>query len=169
MLPSFGTILYATGLGPRAAEVFRYAMLLAQAHGGRIVLVHALEPLGSTGKTMVEHYLSEEERRRFEADGRARVLASIRGRLEAFCEDGCSTPEDRGRISEIRVVHGRPADVILRAAEEVGADVIVMGTHAHSVLGEVLLGSTAHRVTQRSAVPVLLVRSGRAAERAGSA
>jgi nucleotide-binding universal stress UspA family protein len=47
---------------------------------------------------------------------------------------------------------------ILRAADEVDADLIVMGTHGRSGLDRLLCGSVAESVLQRSRRPVLVVR-----------
>jgi nucleotide-binding universal stress UspA family protein len=38
------------------------------------------------------------------------------------------------------------------------AGLIVVGSHGHSVLGGLLIGSVAHKLTQLSACPVLVVR-----------
>jgi len=43
------------------------------------------------------------------------------------------------------------------AADEAGADVIVVGTHRQGVLGRLLLGSTASRCLRISPIPVLMV------------
>jgi nucleotide-binding universal stress UspA family protein len=55
-------------------------------------------------------------------------------------------------VSAIVVHAGRPGDAIPRQAQDKGADLIVMGTCSHG-----LLGSTAVRVVQSSRVPVLVV------------
>jgi nucleotide-binding universal stress UspA family protein len=47
--------------------------------------------------------------------------------------------------------------VIPAQATDKGADLIVMGTCSHRLLGHGLLGSTAQRVIQRSDVPVMVV------------
>mgnify|MGYP002146810237 CR=1 FL=1 len=39
------------------------------------------------------------------------------------------------------------------------ADVIVMGSRGHSTIGELLLGSVAHKVTMKADIPVMLVPS----------
>jgi nucleotide-binding universal stress UspA family protein len=53
---------------------------------------------------------------------------------------------------------GAPGEEIVRVARKRKADMIVMGTHGHGVLGRALLGSVAQRVITDSEVPVLLVK-----------
>jgi nucleotide-binding universal stress UspA family protein len=53
---------------------------------------------------------------------------------------------------------GSPGDVIAELASEGGFDLVVMGTHGHSSLGNMVLGSVANRVVAQCKVPVLLIR-----------
>lgn len=53
---------------------------------------------------------------------------------------------------------GHPGDTIAKLAEEGQFDLIVMGSHGHSALANLVLGSVANRVLANSKVPVLLVR-----------
>ena len=53
---------------------------------------------------------------------------------------------------------GTPHNEIARVAQELGADLIIIGTHGHTGLTRVLLGSTAERVVRHAACPVLVVR-----------
>ncbi|WP_256300744.1 universal stress protein [Haloarchaeobius salinus] len=55
------------------------------------------------------------------------------------------------------VRRGRPDDQILAAADEVGADMIVLGRTGSSGLADRVLGGTADRVVRRSKRPVLLI------------
>jgi nucleotide-binding universal stress UspA family protein len=55
-------------------------------------------------------------------------------------------------------VGGHAAEVIAKLAETEKYDLIVMGTHGHSSLGNVILGSVATGVLARCKVPVLLIR-----------
>jgi len=60
----------------------------------------------------------------------------------------------------IRTLHavGHAAEGIAALAESEKFDLIVMGTHGHSSLGNVILGSVASGVLARCKVPVLLIR-----------
>ncbi len=53
---------------------------------------------------------------------------------------------------------GNAVDAIIAAVEDKRTDLIVMGTHGHSSLLNVVLGSVATGVLSRCKVPVLLVR-----------
>lgn len=53
--------------------------------------------------------------------------------------------------------HGHAAEAIAAHAESTKADLIVMGTHGHSALGNTILGSVATGVLARSKVPMLLI------------
>jgi nucleotide-binding universal stress UspA family protein len=53
---------------------------------------------------------------------------------------------------------GPVAETIVQKARELSADAIVMGTHGHSGLARILLGSVASKVLHLSEVPVTLVK-----------
>lgn len=53
---------------------------------------------------------------------------------------------------------GMPAQVIAAHAEAEGTDLIVMGTHGHGALGNLVMGSVATKVLARCQTPVLLIR-----------
>ena len=57
-----------------------------------------------------------------------------------------------------RWVVGFASDEIVAAARREKADVIVMGTHGHGLIGRALMGSVAQKVIVASEVPVLLVK-----------
>lgn len=53
---------------------------------------------------------------------------------------------------------GHPGDVIAKCAQEGKFDLVVMGSHGHGALANLVLGSVANRVLACSTVPVLIVR-----------
>ena len=64
----------------------------------------------------------------------------------------------RGRPALYGVAEGLPFTEILRVAREKDIDLIVMGTHGHTGLAHVFLGSVADKVVRRAPCPVLTVR-----------
>jgi nucleotide-binding universal stress UspA family protein len=61
---------------------------------------------------------------------------------------------------EERVEYGEPAEKIVEVAIEIGANLIVMGTHGRTGLDRVLMGSVAQSVLRGAPCPVLLVKDG---------
>ena len=53
---------------------------------------------------------------------------------------------------------GQPAAEVLKAAKREKAQLLVMGTHGHGLLGRALMGSVAQNVLTGSDIPVLLVK-----------
>ena len=74
-------------------------------------------------------------------------------------EEATADGEDQAFVTdEILIKNGDPAEIIIQTAKEQKCDLIVMGTHGHGGLTDVLIGSTAKRVVRQSAIPVLVIR-----------
>lgn len=56
------------------------------------------------------------------------------------------------------VAEGTPFEEIVRFARDKDIDLIVMGTHGHTGLAHLFLGSVAEKVVRRAPCPVLTVR-----------
>ncbi len=57
----------------------------------------------------------------------------------------------------VHIRDGNPAAEIVRAAQELASDLIVMGTHGRTGLSHLLMGSVAEQVIRQSKVPVVAV------------
>lgn len=88
--------------------------------------------------------------------GLASALTSERAKTEAQ-KLARLVKDEIGVALEVKVGLGDPADVVARAAEELGASLIVMGTRGRTGLAHLLLGSTTERTLRRAHVPVLCV------------
>jgi nucleotide-binding universal stress UspA family protein len=76
--------------------------------------------------------------------------------LRRFCTDTLEQTGPAARTVEYVVVSGKPAPEILRVAREVGAELIVMGSHGRSGVRKMFFGSTTERVLRETQVPVLI-------------
>ena len=59
---------------------------------------------------------------------------------------------------DILIKNGVPAETIVETAKEQNCDLIVMGTHGHGAITDVLICSTAKWVVRQSLIPVLVIR-----------
>ncbi len=64
----------------------------------------------------------------------------------------------KGAIVKIVVGAGRAAEEILKATDEIKADLVVMSTHGRSGLSRWAFGSVADRVLRAGKTPLLMVR-----------
>ena len=54
-------------------------------------------------------------------------------------------------------VQGSTAETIVRKATEIDADLIVVGSHGHGAMYQLLVGSVSEAVLRQSEIPVLVV------------
>lgn len=103
----------------------------------------------------------------------ARATEEVLGEGRAAAAEYLEAHADRLRRRGLEVttaveVDHQPANGILREADAVGADFIVMATHGYRGIRRALLGSTADKVLRASNLPLLLYRPADVPRRAAS-
>jgi nucleotide-binding universal stress UspA family protein len=74
--------------------------------------------------------------------------------------------KNEGVEAEAALRHGPPVATILDEALRTNADYVVMGSHGHGALYNLLVGGTASGVIQKSPCPVVIVPTQKAVARA---
>lgn len=79
---------------------------------------------------------------------------------KGFLEDSKKSAESKGVTLKYEILEGNPASAIVDFSQSPknNVDLIVMGSRGMSGLKESFLGSVSHHVTQKSKVPVLVVK-----------
>ena len=158
MLPTIQRILYATDLGEHTRPVFHFALSLAKQYQAKITMLHTLEPLGTTGMALLESYIPHEKAEQIHQNAIADVKRQMQQRAGEFCQEELGESiEDSELINDVVVAEGHSAQTIVDYAKQHDMQLIVMGTHTYSRFSEMMLGSTARKVTQLSSIPVLIV------------
>jgi len=141
------SVLAATDLSDVGARALQHAAWVAAHWDCALHVIHALdEPFE---ERLAAELASHEVRR--ERSGRDAVEA--RAALEAQVRDlPC------GLRPELHVESGRPADVILAAAERFDTDLVVMGTVSRSGIPGLFVGNTAERLIDRLDRSLLAVK-----------
>ncbi|MGD1969903.1 MAG: universal stress protein [Desulfobacterales bacterium] len=162
-------ILYATDLSENARYAFAYAVSLADLYNAGITMIHVLPEVPAMLDQTVIGYISEDRWKEIKSQqmdeakealiGKKREHLAIKEALHQFSEDVKQQQAGAGfTTDDIIVLRGNPVEEIIKSAAEYNCDLIVMGTHGHGTLEDVMLGSTARRVIRRSKIPVLVVR-----------
>jgi manganese transport protein len=124
------------------AEAVNHAAAMAKLSGAKIYLIHVEEDV--TSQVYGEQAVTAEVQagRQYFAD----ILAALNGQsVEA----------------ELIVTHSQnPAEHIIRMARQIRPDLIVMGSHGHKGLKDIIFGTTINAVRHDVGVPILIVRSG---------
>lgn len=149
-IPKIKKILYTTDLSENSAYVFCYALNSAEVHDAEIHILHVLKyffplPYGFFATSIPE-------------DEKPAILEQIKKRLEDFVQRELKdNPASINRVSSIQVIEGDPVVEILKKADEMKADVLIMGTHSKGLVSQTFLGSVATNVLQHSRVPVFII------------
>lgn len=84
------------------------------------------------------------------------------GRMRAAAEEAlrACAPVTDTRVFH-HVIEGDAAGAILSIAEDVEADLVVVGTHGRTGVGRLMMGSVAEKVVRQAGCPVLVMRQRR--------
>ncbi|MBK9244513.1 MAG: universal stress protein [Burkholderiales bacterium] len=139
-------IVAATDFSQASALALQRAAHLATAHGATLHVVTVL-PAGWLGQV-----------RAWFAGADVQADAEAIGRRLA---EGAEALQHHG-LPQVRtqVLEGEARDEIAALAQRLQAQLLVVGAHGRSLVGETILGSTALALLERCDVPILVVRNG---------
>ncbi|MCA9528752.1 MAG: universal stress protein [Myxococcales bacterium] len=139
-------ILCPTDFSDSSDAAIEYSLSLAETLGAEVHLLHVY-PIPAL----------------MLPDGGVTATAQLVARLSEHANDAMDAHvarlTERGAKVTGHVTEGVAAQSILDAAEEIGADLIVMATHGRTGLAHLLVGSVTERVVRLSTIPVLTVRT----------
>jgi nucleotide-binding universal stress UspA family protein/predicted phosphoribosyltransferase len=130
-------VLVATDFSPASDRALDTAAEVAMRFGSKLTILHVSAPIPFEPTVPPETNLQPALRSLL-----AKTVASVKATYPS---------------AEAVVREGDPDREIVRAAEELGADLLVLGTHARKGLAHAMLGSVAEYVVRASHVPVLTV------------
>jgi universal stress protein E len=139
------TILIPTDFSPCSKQAAQEALALVRGFGGQAIFLHALDihyvyPTAYGAEAVILPPVTAED---LEPD------------WQEFLQD---LPLSSGVAWEKQTREGRAAQTIADTAVEVGADLLVVGTHGRTGLAHMLLGSVAEKVVRLTSCSVLAVR-----------
>jgi universal stress protein A len=137
-------ILVAVDLTEESVQVTQRACTLRTAFSAELSCVHVIEPLSLAYGGDIPMDLSTIQ---------DQIQDTAKSHLAEFAKSLAIAPENQ------HLIFGRPETEIHALAKEIGADLIVVGSHGRAGLA-LLLGSTANGVLHGATCDVLAVRVG---------
>ncbi len=142
-------VLCPTDFSPCAGQALEVAVLAARSFGAELHVLHGIVLHAADPHSPTYHLPDLEE-----------MEATLR-RVGA-CELAADiAPHADGTLHIVEAQRRAPfaGEAIVEYAQEIGADLIVMGTHGRRGLSHLLLGSVANEVVRRAPCPVMTVRA----------
>ncbi|OLC10614.1 MAG: universal stress protein UspA [Gemmatimonadetes bacterium 13_1_40CM_66_11] len=127
---------------PADSTILKHVTSLAKLLGAEVVLVHVAD--GWAARNMEQLNLRESQE-----------MKDDRAYLERMSEE----LRQAGVEADAVLAAGDPAKEIAATAEREQVDLIAMATHGHSLLGDVVHGTTATALRHVSRIPILMVRA----------
>lgn len=142
-MTKFNNILLATDFGDSSALAMAAAFEIANGLGAT---VHALHVFTLQDNMQAENFSQVD-------------LAELQQQATSKFEALASTCDGVGRLGRVISHFGDPAALVLLTAEELSADLIVLGSHGRQGISRLLLGSVAETVMRKARCPVLVAKS----------
>jgi nucleotide-binding universal stress UspA family protein len=139
------TILAPIDFSGVTDAVIATAAELARASNGKVVLLSVIQP-----PVIVAEYAPHI------ADAAQILLASEKNAERELAKLADRLNADFIAADSLHLI-GSPIPHIVEQAEKLAADYIVMGSHGHTALYDLLVGSTTHGVLMRAKCPVVIV------------
>lgn len=147
----YKSILIATDGSEMAGKAVTHGIALAKAHNAKAAVVTVTDIWSAFA---MAHDFDQGKK---DPIGRYETLAA-EGAQRILDKAGAAAKEQGVDCQLIHVADKHPADGILQAAKDTGADLIVMASHGYRGVNRLLLGSQANEVVTHSKVPVLILR-----------
>ena len=149
-------VLYAVDLGKSSKPALSMALNLAKQNNAKLILLFVIEPLSSTAAESVYLYFPQESLKEMHARSIEEIKESINKQIQDLYDE-YTEKKLPDQDFEIKVLDGVPAPTIIKTADTMDVDLIVMGSHSHGVFDNLFIGSVANKVINRATKPVLLV------------
>ena len=133
-------------------------MTLGKELDAKIIILYVLPMVDSAMEVPIITQMGEEMYYKLRKEKSKEIIENIKKRLQDFSqkelEDAQCKPES---VSSILVREGDEVDEILKAADTLKSNIIVIGAHGKGILSHTFLGTVPDKLLRRSRVPVFVV------------
>lgn len=152
----FKNVLLTTDGSERAEKAAVYAIDLVKNTGGKLTVLSVVDEGDPRNAGEIDPDFYEEISDDPNVDSSDLELKRKKPEME-FASRIVKQASDGGIEATMKVRVGKPVDEIVSESIELGAEVIVIGSHGRSSLGSALMGSVSTGVIHKGKTPVLVI------------
>jgi len=141
---NFKKVLVALDYDATSVKVAEEGFSIAQAMHAETILLHVISELPVNYSTYTNAY-------EFKVD----VIGDLKKVTQNFLDKAKKHLDDESVTTVFR--DGEIADTILKTAKELNVDVIVIGSHSKKWLDNIIMGSTAKDVLEKTSIPLFII------------
>lgn len=138
-------IIVAVDLSPASAKVIEAARGVADLTGVSVYVLHVVE----TGPDYIRYAGTSEAQRKMVSEDFPKEHEALQALTDQLQDDGLD--------ASALLLCGPAVETALAEADRLDAGLIVVGTHGHAAVYDVLIGSFSAAIIRKSKLPVLVV------------
>jgi len=151
-------ILVAKDLSKESSRVIRYALELGYKFQAQVYVLHVMPTVDSSVLNMVALTMGADNLAKFNATNEAELAEKTREQLHSIIEAESDLIKcEVIHPPQVEVHHGDPAPMILKVADRLDVDMIVLGSHSKGKLHYAFLGSVAEKILRKTHRSVTII------------
>jgi len=154
-------ILVGNDLTKESGRVIRYALELASKFHAKVYVLHVMPTVDPAVLNMVALNMGAEKLAKLNKENEAELAEKTKEQLHQIIQQETElVAEEIQHPPQVEVHHGEAVPIILKTADRLDVDLIILGSHSKGRLHYAFLGSVAEKILRKSHRAVMIVPPG---------
>ncbi len=151
-------ILVGNDLTAESSRVIRYALELAVKFHAQVYVLHVMPTVDPAVLNMVALNMGADKLAKLNKENEAELVTQTKAQLQLIIQQQSDLMEEEViHPPQVEVHHGEAVPVLLKTADRLDVDLIILGSHSKGALHYAFLGSVAEKVLRKCHRTVMIV------------
>ncbi len=151
-------ILVGNDLTKESSRVIRFALELASKFHAQVYVLHVMPTVDPAVLNMVALNMGADKLAKLNKANEAELASQTKQQLHQIIQQEAELMEEEIKHPpQVEVHHGEPVPILLKTADRLDVDLIILGSHSKGRLHYAFLGSVAEKILRKSHRTVMIV------------